>query len=60
MKGDFFSKILKGVNKTSVAFTRHEQLFMIVMGGFVGAVGGYETIVFRRLITMFLLEILAQ
>jgi len=52
MQGDFFSKILKGVNKTSVAFTRHEQLFMIVMGGIVGAVGGYGAIGFRKLIAV--------
>lgn len=50
MKGNLFSKIQRGLNRTTVAFTRSDQLFMIVMGGIVGAVGGYGAIGFRKLI----------
>ncbi len=50
MKGNLFSKIQRGLNRTTVALTRSEQLFMIVMGGIVGAVGGYGAIGFRKLI----------
>lgn len=50
MKGNLFSKIQWGLNRTTVALTRSEQLFMIVMGGIVGAVGGYGAIGFRKLI----------
>ncbi len=50
MKGNLFSKIQRGLNRITVALTRSEQLFMIVMGGIVGAVGGYGAIGFRKLI----------
>jgi CIC family chloride channel protein len=52
MKGSFFSGVLDGLGKTAIAFTHHEHLFMIVMGGIVGAVGGYGAIGFRQLITV--------
>jgi len=52
MKGKFFSKIQYSVNKAILAFTRHEHLFMIVMGGIVGAVGGYGAIGFRKIIAI--------
>jgi len=53
MKGNLFSKIRQGLNRITVALTRSEQLFMIVMGGVVGAVGGYGAIGFRKLIAIF-------
>lgn len=52
MKGNLFSKIGQGLNKTILAFTRREHLFMIVMGAVVGAVGGYGAIGFRKLIAV--------
>lgn len=51
MKGSLFSGVLHGLSKTAIALTHHEHLFMIVMGGIVGAVGGYGAIGFRGLIT---------
>lgn len=53
MIDDLFLKIRGGVNKTVLAFTRHEHFFMIVMGGIAGAVGGYGAVGFRKLIAMF-------
>jgi CIC family chloride channel protein len=50
MKGSFFSGVFHGLGKAMVAFTRREQFSMIVMGGIVGAVGGYGAIGFRELI----------
>jgi len=50
MRGYVYSKIRQGLKKTSFAFTRREYLFMIVMGGIAGAVGGFGAIGFRKLI----------
>jgi CIC family chloride channel protein len=50
MRGDLYSKIRKGLKKTSFFFTRREYLFMIVMGGIAGAIGGFGAIGFRKLI----------
>jgi CIC family chloride channel protein len=50
MRGDLYSKIRQGLKQTALAFTRREYLFMIVMGGIAGAVGGFGAIGFRMLI----------
>jgi CIC family chloride channel protein len=50
MREDLYSKIRAGLKKASLAFTRREYLFMIVMGGIAGAVGGFGAIGFRKLI----------
>ena len=52
MNGNLFAKIRQGLNKTIIGFTRREHLFMIVMGGIAGAVGGYGAIGFRKLIAI--------
>ena len=52
MIDNLFLKIREGVNKTVLAFTRNEHLFMIVMGGIAGAVGGYGAVGFRKLIAV--------
>ena len=50
MNNSFFSKIQNSINKTILAFTRNEQLSMIVIGGVVGTTVGYGAIVFQGLI----------
>lgn len=50
MEGNLFSKIRHALKKTTLAFMRREHIFMIVMGGIAGAVGGYGAIGFRKLI----------
>jgi len=52
MKGNISSKIRQVLSKTIIAFTRREHLFMIMMGGIAGAVGGYGAIGFRKLIAI--------
>ncbi len=52
MKCTLFSKIQGGIRQAVLSFTRSEHLFMIVMGGIAGAVGGYGAIGFRKIIAM--------
>jgi CIC family chloride channel protein len=50
MKGYLYLKIRQALGKMSLALTRREYIFMIVMGGIAGAVGGFGAIGFRLLI----------
>ncbi len=53
MKEILLPKIRKWWKRGTAAFTRREHLFMIVMGGIVGAIGGYGAVGFRKLIAAF-------
>jgi len=50
MKGYLYLKIRQALGKMSIALTRREYIFMIVMGGIAGAAGGFGAIGFRKLI----------
>jgi len=50
MEGNVSSKIRHALKKTARAFIRRDHIFMIVMGGIAGTVGGYGAIGFRKLI----------
>lgn len=49
-KSNRFSKIREQWVRTIASFARREHVFMILMGGIVGAVGGYGAVGFRKLI----------
>jgi CIC family chloride channel protein len=48
-----FSRIKEWWTRVTVALTHREHLFMIVLGGIVGAIGGYGAVGFRKLIAVF-------